>query len=91
MLYEMVTLKPPFQANDMQGLFKKVLKGVYPPIPEHFSSDMRIILNFLLQVDPQMRPSSFDILQHHIFKKRAHKYYPEQFDDQMRFREEIQR
>lgn len=26
-LYEMITLKPPFRADDMQGLYKKVLKG----------------------------------------------------------------
>lgn len=26
-LYEMCSLKPPFRANDMNGLYKKVLKG----------------------------------------------------------------
>jgi NIMA (never in mitosis gene a)-related kinase len=26
-LYEMITLKPPFRANDMNGLYKRVLKG----------------------------------------------------------------
>lgn len=26
-IYEMVTLKPPFQAEDMQGLYQKILKG----------------------------------------------------------------
>ncbi len=26
-LYEMITLKPPFRAEDMEGLYKKVLKG----------------------------------------------------------------
>ena len=29
-LYEIVTLNPPFRANDMDGLYKKVLKGKYP-------------------------------------------------------------
>ena len=27
-LYEMITLKPPFHAQDMAGLYKKVLKGI---------------------------------------------------------------
>lgn len=36
-LFEMVTLKPPFRADDMQGLFKKVTKGVIPPIPKKYS------------------------------------------------------
>ena len=26
-LYEMTTLKPPFRAEDMEGLYKKVLRG----------------------------------------------------------------
>lgn len=29
-LYEMITLKPPFTAEDMQGLYRKVIKGHYP-------------------------------------------------------------
>ena len=32
-LYEMCALKPPFTANDMNGLYKKVTRGVYPKIP----------------------------------------------------------
>ena len=39
-LYESVTLRPPFRADDMAGLYKKVLKGVYPKIPTHFSVDL---------------------------------------------------
>ena len=35
-LFEMVTLKPPFRADDMQGLFKKVTKGVIPTIPKKY-------------------------------------------------------
>lgn len=37
----MCSLVPPFKADDMNGLFKKVLRGQYPPIPTHFSMDMR--------------------------------------------------
>eukprot|EP00829_Urostomides_striatus_P010469 TRINITY_DN2460_c0_g2_i2.p2 TRINITY_DN2460_c0_g2~~TRINITY_DN2460_c0_g2_i2.p2 ORF type:complete len:143 (-),score=8.92 TRINITY_DN2460_c0_g2_i2:65-493(-) len=35
-LYEMTTLKPPFRAEDMASLYKKVLKGAYPRIPSTF-------------------------------------------------------
>lgn len=31
-IYEMITLKPPFRADDMQGLYKKVIKGHYPKL-----------------------------------------------------------
>ena len=32
-LYEITTLKPPFRAEDMEGLYKKVCRGFYPKIP----------------------------------------------------------
>ena len=56
-LYEMVTLKPPFRANDMNGLYKRVLKGVYPSIGNSFSAELAIIISRLLQVDAKARPS----------------------------------
>ena len=37
LLYELCALVPPFRADDMQGLYKKVIKGKYPRIPDHFS------------------------------------------------------
>ena len=32
-LYEAITLKPPFRANDMEELFKKVIRGFYARPP----------------------------------------------------------
>ena len=52
-LYEMITLKPPFRADNMQGLYKKVLKGQYPKISEQFSADIQTIVKILLQVNPK--------------------------------------
>jgi len=39
-LYEMLCLKPPFEATNMDVLYKKVLKGSYPRIPRHFTTEM---------------------------------------------------
>jgi len=39
-LYEIIALKPPFTADDMQGLYKKVLKGHFPRIPKSYSTDL---------------------------------------------------
>jgi NIMA (never in mitosis gene a)-related kinase len=49
-LYESITLKPPFRADDMAGLYKKVLKGVYPKIPNHFSDSLNKVLKELMNV-----------------------------------------
>jgi NIMA (never in mitosis gene a)-related kinase len=36
-IYEMTTLKPPFRASDMNGLYKRVIKGAYPEIPKKYT------------------------------------------------------
>ena len=74
--YEMCHLKPPFQADDMNGLFKRVLKGQFPPIPSHYSMDMRMLIKTLLQVSPQQRPNTEQILEMPIVIKRIKKYFP---------------
>ena len=52
-LYEMITLKPPFRAENMQGLYKRVLKGQYPKISDKFSVDIQTIVRILIQVNPK--------------------------------------
>ena len=47
-LYESVTLKPPFRADDMSGLFKRVVKGVYPQIPKHYSEELNQLIKALI-------------------------------------------
>ena len=43
-LYEMVTLHPPFRAESMDGLYKKVLKGQYARINNKYSDDLYDII-----------------------------------------------
>ena len=69
-LYEMITLRPPFRAQNMEGLFNKVCKGQFSRIPERFSDDLFQVVQFLLQVNPISRPSCEQILNHPIVQKR---------------------
>ena len=69
-LYEMITLRPPFRAKDMEGLFNKVCKGQYSRIPDRFSDDLFKIVQYLLIVNSIQRPSCDQILQHPIILKR---------------------
>ena len=69
-LYEMITLRPPFRAQDMEGLFNKVCKGQYSRIPERFSDDLFQVVQFLLQVNSSNRPSCEQILNHPVVLKR---------------------
>jgi NIMA (never in mitosis gene a)-related kinase len=56
-LYEMASLKTPFRATDMKGLYEKVLKGQYPKLPTGYSNDLANIIKVLLHVSPKLRPS----------------------------------
>jgi NIMA (never in mitosis gene a)-related kinase len=48
-LYEMITLKPPFRAQNMEGLYKKVVRGIYPKINmEIYSEDIAAVVKSLL-------------------------------------------
>ena len=59
----MAALVPPFTASDMQGLYKKIIRGVYPSIPNQYSPDLSNVLRTLLQVNPTLRPSCEKILE----------------------------
>ena len=69
-LYEMITLRPPFRAQNMEGLYNKVCKGQFSRIPDKFSDDLYKVVQFLLQVNPISRPSCEQILNYPIVQKR---------------------
>jgi NIMA (never in mitosis gene a)-related kinase len=58
----MITLKPPFRAEDMEGLYKKVIRGSYTRIPTQYSQDLSNLIRALLQTDPNLRPNCDKIL-----------------------------
>jgi serine/threonine protein kinase len=54
----MTTLDPPFKAEDMEGLFKAITLGVYPPINPKYSKELAHIIKLMLQQKPKSRPSA---------------------------------
>ena len=69
-VYEMLALHPPFRAEDMEGLYNKVIKGQYEKICDKYSKDISDILKFLFKVKPNERPSCGQILKHPAVIKR---------------------
>ena len=69
-LYEMLTLNPPFHADDFDGLYKKVIAGKYNKINSRYSEDMNEILTLLFKINPKERPNCDEILKLDIIKKR---------------------
>eukprot|EP00242_Pyramimonas_sp_CCMP2087_P011404 CAMPEP_0198216744 /NCGR_PEP_ID=MMETSP1445-20131203/59418_1 /TAXON_ID=36898 /ORGANISM="Pyramimonas sp., Strain CCMP2087" /LENGTH=458 /DNA_ID=CAMNT_0043893129 /DNA_START=323 /DNA_END=1699 /DNA_ORIENTATION=- len=61
-LVEMATLKPAFEAFDLEGLGKKVLESPPPTLPKQYSEDMRSLVRRLLTKEPSQRPALFEVL-----------------------------
>lgn len=69
-LYEAAALRPPFQAEDMKSLYKKVIKGSFSPL-SNFSDDFNSVISTLLTLDPKKRPSASEILKNPLVHKRV--------------------
>lgn len=70
-LYEMAALRPPFTANDLSGLYKKVCAGIFDRIPLMYSNDLQTVISSLLKLDPHKRPTVEELLSNPI----VHKHY----------------
>ena len=71
-LYEMCTLKHAFDAHNLLGLVWKIVSESYPPIPEHYSADLKELVATMLSKDPQGRPSIDAILELPFIRARLH-------------------
>ena len=77
LLYEMMALKMPFDANSLPMLTLKIIKGNYAPPPQIYTSDLRNLVSQLLSVDPNKRPTADEILKMPIIKNRIKNYLNE--------------
>ena len=69
-IYEMITLRPPFQAKSMEELYKKVMRGNYPRIPSRYSEDLSDTIKLMIQVEAGARPSCEELLKMPMISKR---------------------
>ena len=69
-MYEMITLRPPFQAKSMEELYKKVMTGNYPRIPSKYSEDLSDAIKLMIQVEAGARPSCEELLKMPMITKR---------------------
>ena len=57
LIYEMCSLKVPFDGENIYQLMTSISTGVFSPIPEKYSIEISTLINSLLTVDPEKRPS----------------------------------
>ena len=69
-IYEMITFRPPFQAQSMEELYKKVMRGIYPKISSKYSEDLSDAIKLMIQVESGARPSCEELLKMPMISKR---------------------
>ena len=58
-LYELITLRKPFEAEKMNQLFDKIIKDAPQPLPEDTHTNLKMLVSTLLNKDYNKRPNIF--------------------------------
>lgn len=74
-LYEMTTLTHAFDANSLNGLATKIVKGKYPPIHAKYSRYLRELIAQMLMLNPAQRPDLDQILRKPFIKKHIVNFF----------------
>ncbi|XP_047441382.1 NIMA-related kinase 12 isoform X2 [Mugil cephalus] len=62
LLYEVCALRSPFAATNLLSLFYKITKGEYDPVPSAFSDNISRLIQTMLSLNPENRPSAACVL-----------------------------
>jgi NIMA (never in mitosis gene a)-related kinase 1/4/5 len=74
-LYELTTLNHAFDANSLNGLAQKIIKGRYPPIDSRYSRYLRELIAHMLLPEPKQRPDLDEILRKPFIKKHILQFF----------------
>merc|ERR1719460_2690634 len=67
-LYEMTTLKHPFDADSLVILASKILKDQYPPPDAMYTADLKELIRSMLWKEASLRPTIRGILCHEFLQ-----------------------
>jgi len=71
-LYEMITGNRAFDAQSLNGLALKVMRGKYSPVPKTCSPEMQLLVKSLFSQATEHRPSLKEVLCLPFVRKRLH-------------------
>lgn len=73
-MYEAMTLKHPFDADSMEKLLDKIVRGRPAPLPRSYSPQLRDVVEWLLKKDPRKRPSVHELLRQPFIKEQVGRF-----------------
>jgi NIMA (never in mitosis gene a)-related kinase len=66
----MCSLTHPFNANNLQFLALKIVRGGFAPLPNNYSFDLKNLIKSMLNTNPIGRPNINQILSSPLINKR---------------------
>ncbi|XP_050956457.1 serine/threonine-protein kinase Nek5 isoform X2 [Labeo rohita] len=73
-LYELCTLRHPFEGSNLRQLVLRICRGRYSPVSQRYSSDLRLLLQQLFKVSPRDRPSANSLLKRPMLQQQISKH-----------------
>ncbi|KAL0235448.1 hypothetical protein GEMRC1_002030 [Eukaryota sp. GEM-RC1] len=88
-IYELMSLVPPFTGHSVQSLHRLILTGKYPPLSRKYSSSLRELVEQMLTVDPNKRltiqrlyeNAELRLLRREVHLSRAYLKYSQREED----------
>jgi NIMA (never in mitosis gene a)-related kinase len=62
LVYEMAAFRPPFEALDIEQLYKKIKKGKYDAVPGQYSAELSEVIAICLNKKVEKRLSAEELL-----------------------------
>uniref|UniRef100_A0A8C3KPD2 NIMA related kinase 3 n=1 Tax=Calidris pygmaea TaxID=425635 RepID=A0A8C3KPD2_9CHAR len=81
-LYELCTLRHPFQAKSWKHLILNICKGSYNPLPSHYSYELHYLIKQMFKRNPKNRPSASTILARSCLTRLIKNYLPSEMTNE---------
>ena len=69
----MIALKRPFEHDTYIGMLNLIKNEKISPLPENINPEIKSLIEEMLQKDPELRPSIFEIVKIPVLKDRIKK------------------
>ncbi|XP_072542760.1 serine/threonine-protein kinase Nek5 [Salminus brasiliensis] len=73
-LYELCTLRHPFEGSSLRQLIVRICRGRYAPVSQRYSAELRLLLSQLFKVSPWDRPSVNSLLKRPLLHTHISKH-----------------
>uniref|UniRef100_A0A9J8DBQ8 non-specific serine/threonine protein kinase n=1 Tax=Cyprinus carpio carpio TaxID=630221 RepID=A0A9J8DBQ8_CYPCA len=73
-LYELCTLRHPFEGSNLKQLVLRICRGRYSPVSQRYSSELHLLLHLLFKVSPRDRPSANSLLKRPLLQQQISRH-----------------